>query len=250
MKTIAIIPARMASTRFPNKPLAPLLGLPMIEHIRRRVLLCRSLSNVIVATCDKEIADVVVKNGGTAVMTSDKHERCTDRIAEAAENFNADIVVNVQGDEPLVHPSMIEALVKPFNEDNFLQCTNLMSKIGSLEEFQSPNVVKVVVNNNKDLLYASREAIPSLKKSANSDYTKWKQLGLIAFRSDFLGKFSRLTPTPLEIIESIDMMRAVEHGYRVKMVETKGSLVGVDVPEDVNKAETLLKNDPLLKEYL
>jgi len=249
MKTIAIIPARMAASRFPGKPLAPILGLPMIEHVRRRVMFCSELDDVIVATCDEEIVKVVEDAGGSVVMTSNEHERCTDRIAEAATKMEADIVINIQGDEPLVMPDMIAETFRPLQKDSSLACTNLVSKIENEEEFQNPNAPKVVTNLTGDILYISREPIPS-KKKAPGDYLKLKQLGIIAFSSDFLQVFTRLEPTPLEIIESVDMMRAIEHGYRVKIVETKGKLIGVDIPEDIKRVEKALASDPLVKKYL
>lgn len=250
MKTVAIIPARMAATRFPNKPLAPILGLAMIEHVRRRVSLCADLDDVIVATCDKEIKKVVESSGGSVIMTSDAHERCTDRIAEAAEAVDADIVINVQGDEPLVMPEMMTDVVRPLLDDKKMYCVNLVTRILDSEEFKNPNAPKVVANRYGDLLYISREPIPSLTKTDTDYYIKLKQLGIIAFTSEFLQVFSKLKPTPLEIIESIDMLRAVEHGYSVKIVETKGALIGVDVPADIKRVEELLLSDPLTKSYM
>jgi 3-deoxy-manno-octulosonate cytidylyltransferase (CMP-KDO synthetase) len=249
MKVMAVIPARLAATRFPDKPLFPILGLPMIEHVRRRVSLSPLLSDVIVATCDKKIFDVVSKNGGKAVMTSDRHERCTDRIAEASLGLTADVIVNVQGDEPLFSPSMIEELLAPLQEDPLLPCSNLMTRITDDEEFHSPHTVKVVVDRFNNLLYASREPIPSPKKTDTRDYVRWKQLGIIAFRSDFLQKFCRLPPTPLEEIESVDMNRALEHGYVVRMVPTTARMIGVDTPEQIREVEALLSKDPLFKNY-
>jgi 3-deoxy-manno-octulosonate cytidylyltransferase (CMP-KDO synthetase) len=250
MKIVAIIPARMASTRFPGKPLASILGIPMIEHVRRRVSLCDILDDVIVATCDEAIKKVVKEAGGRVVMTSDVHERCTDRIAEAAILANADIVINVQGDEPLVMPEMMNEVARPLLEDSDLLSVNLVTRIFDSEEFNDPNACKVVTNRFGDLLYISREPIPSRKKADTNDYIKLKQLGIIAFRSDFLQAFTKLEPTPLERIESVDMMRAVEHGYRVKIVETKSRLIGVDVPEDIKRVEEFLATDPLIKKYM
>lgn len=250
MKIVAIIPARMAATRFPGKPLVPIFGLPMIEHVRRRVSMCNDLDEVIVATCDDEIRDVVEAAGGRVIMTADTHERCTDRIAEAATKINADIVINVQGDEPLVMPEMMNKVVQPLLDDEELPSVNLVTKIVDTEEFENPNAPKVVTNRFGDLLYISREPIPSRKKADTDDYIKLKQLGIIAFRSDFLQVFTRLEPTPLEKIESVDMMRAVEHGYRVKIVETKGRLIGVDMPEDIKRVEKLLVADPLMQQYM
>lgn len=250
LSIVVVIPARMAATRFPGKPLASILGLPMIEHVRRRVSLSSLISDCVVATCDKEIKETVEAAGGRVIMTSDHHERCTDRVAEAARELDADIIVNVQGDEPLIFPEMIDTVVKPLLEDASLPSANLVCSITDTEEFNSPNAPKVVINRMGDLLYISRESIPSQKKYHTDNYLKLKQLGVIAFRSDFLEIFSKLEPTPLEMIESVDMNRAVEHGYRVQMVQVKGQLIGVDVPEDVKKVETLLATDPLVKEYL
>ena len=250
MKIVAIIPARMAATRFPGKPLASILGLPMIEHVRRRVALCDILDDVIVATCDEAIKKVVEEAGGRVIMTSDAHERCTDRIAEAAISLNADIVINVQGDEPLVMPEMMDSVIQPLIEEIDLLSVNLVTRIEDSGEFNDPNACKVVTNRFGDLLYISREPIPSRKKFNTDDYIKLKQLGIIAFRSDFLQVFTKLEPTPLEIIESVDMLRAVEHGYRVKIVESKGRLIGVDVPGDIRKVEKILASDPLVKRYM
>ena len=250
MKIVAIIPARMAATRFPGKPLALILGLPMIEHVRRRVSLCDALDNVIVATCDEAIKKVVEEAGGRVIMTSDAHVRCTDRIAEAAISLNADIVINVQGDEPLVMPEMMDSVIQPLIEEIDLLSVNLVTRIEDAEEFNDPNACKVVTNCFGDLLYISREPIPSIKKVDTNYFIKLKQLGIIAFRSDFLQVFTKIEPTPLEIIESVDMMRAVEHGYRVKIVESKGRLIGVDVPGDIRKVEKILASDPLVKRYM
>ncbi len=250
MKIVAIIPARMAATRFQGKPLAPILGLPMIEHVRRRVSMSKSINEVIVATCDEEIKEVVEKAGGRVIMTAASHERCTDRIAEASTKVDTDVVVNVQGDEPLVMPGMMDEVVRPLMDDNELPSVNLVTRIVDLEEFKNPNVSKVVANCFGDLLYISREPIPSGIKAGTDDYIKLKQLGIIAFRSDFLQVFIRLEPTPLEKIESVDMMRAVEHGYRVKIVETKYKMIGVDVPGDIKLVEEVLSSDPLVKKYI
>lgn len=250
MKVVAIIPARMAATRFPNKPLALILGLPMIEHVRRRVSMCADLDEVIVATCDKEIREVVEAAGGKVIMTSDIHERCTDRIAEAAGTIDADVIINVQGDEPLVLPEMMSEVINPFWDDNELPCVNLVTRIVDDDEFEDPNAPKVVTNRFGELLYISREPIPSRKKTENAEYIRLKQLGIISFRSDFLQIFTKLEPTPLEKIESVDMNRAVEHGYRVKIIETKGQMIGVDVPTDIKRVEEILKFDPLVEKYM
>ncbi len=248
MKSIAIIPARMASSRFPGKPLALLRGLPMIEHVRRRVALSRLLTNVVVATCDTEIADVVKNSGGQAVMTADTHKRCTDRIAEAAAGLEGDIIVNVQGDEPLVRPEMLEPLVRTLQEDDTIPCANLMVEIQTDADFKSDNVVKTVVDLEWNALYFSRGPIPS-KRRKGIGQRRFQQLGVIAFRRDFLFKFTVLEPSPLEAAESVDMLRAVEHGYQVRMVLCPFKSIGVDTPEDLTRAQALLDQDDLLPVY-
>lgn len=245
----------MASTRFPGKPLAKILGVPMIGHVYYRTRMSKTLDETYVATCDQEIVDYVKSIGGKAIMTAATHERCTDRIAEATEKIIAatgrevDIVVNVQGDEPMIFPEMIDEVVRPMLEDASLATTNLMAKIKSPGEYEDPNVVKVVVDRNNDALYLSREPIPS-KKKAPGPVPAWKQLGVITFRRDFLFKFNKLEPTPLEIIESVDMLRAMEHGYKVRMVPTEYETFGVDTPQNLQSVEERMKKDPLAGKYL
>ena len=249
-KIAAVIPARMASSRFPGKPLQPILGLSMIEHVRRRVTLCPQVDEIIVATCDQEIMEEVERFGGKAVMTSDRHERCSDRIAEAAEKIDADIIINVQGDMPLIRPETLGPLVAPLLEDNTLSCTDMMGPIEDETEFFSPNVVKVVVDEKGNALYYSREPIPSSKKATQEhSMPRYKQFGVIAFRRKFLIDFSRLHPTPLEKIESVDMLRALEHGIRVQMVSTPYPVVGVDTRADLEKATERMKSDSLFARY-
>jgi 3-deoxy-manno-octulosonate cytidylyltransferase (CMP-KDO synthetase) len=249
LKVVAVIPARMASTRFPGKPLADIQGLPMIEHVRRRVALSPLIHEVVVATCDQKIFAAVAAHGGEAVMTAPTHERCTDRVAEAAASLDADIIINVQGDEPLVQPEMFAPLLAPLTAEPELACANLMAEIRSDEEFTSPNVVKTVCDLKGNALYFSREPIPSVRKDGDLVLQKYKQLGIIAFRCEFLHTFTSLAPTPLEAVESVDMLRAVEHGYQVRMVVTPFQVVGVDTPEDLERARALMKTDELLRAY-
>lgn len=250
MKVIAIIPARMASTRFPGKPFANIYGLPMIEHVRRRVALCPLINDVVVATCDREIFNVVVNNGGKAIMTSNTHERCTDRVAEAFKDLDADIIINVQGDEPMVRPEMFNPLLLPLINEPEIVCTNLMSEITDNSEFNSSDVVKTVFDIRGNAIYFSREPIPSTRKAGQFVFKKYKQLGIIAFRKDFLHRFSTLTATNLEIVESVDMLRAVEHGYKVRMVLSPFQIVGIDTPKDLERVILLMKNDDILPLYL
>ena len=244
MKITAIIPARLGSSRFPGKPLARICGYTMIEHVFRRVRLAQTLSEVVVATCDREIAEEVERFGGCAVMTSNKHERCTDRIQEAADTVGGDIIVNVQGDEPFVTPEMIDLAVAPMLEDPSLVCTNLMARILARETLEDPNEVKVVFDRKFDALYMSREPIPSLKKGGAFDHA-WKQVCVIPFTKSFLRKFSDLEPTPLEVRESVDMMRAIEHGYKVRMIPCETSGLSVDTEEDRAEAEIQMHYNPL-----
>jgi len=247
VKIVTVIPARMGSSRFPGKPLADICGLPMIEHVRRRAELNTQISEVIVATCDQEIYAKVIDYGGKAVMTSETHVRCTDRVAEVAAGIDADVIVNLQGDEPLFMPELLDPLLSPLEDKNVL-CTNLMEKMYDIDEFRSKNAVKVVCNNKNEALYFSRSPIP------HGDYGTiegpYKQLGVIAFRKDFLLKFSSLPPTPLEKAESVDMLRALEHGFQIRMVLSPFISRGVDTPDDLEDVAERMKTDTLyLKKY-
>ena len=248
MKVIGVIPARMGSSRFPGKPLALIHGLPMIEHVYRRSAMSKSLDELYVATCDKEIYDAVEQFGGKAIMTDICHERCTDRVAEAVEGMDIDVVVIIQGDEPLVYPDMIDQAVKAIAEDDSIVCVNLMAEMDNDADFNNPNEVKVVVDNENNALYFSREPIPSNKKYDHA-YARYKQVCIMPFRKDFLVKYNNLKPTPLEIIESVDMLRILEHGYKVKMVPTERNTLSVDTLEDLNKVERIMERDFLMKQY-
>jgi 3-deoxy-manno-octulosonate cytidylyltransferase (CMP-KDO synthetase) len=238
----------MASTRFPGKPLAMIAGLPMVEHVRRRVKLCTLVDDVVVATCDREIVEATETYGGRAVMTASTHERCTDRVAEAAAHETADIIVIVQGDEPLLSPEMLEAVIRPMLNNPELPCTNLISPIAE-EEGENPNLVKVTFDRQMYALYFSREAIPSRKKAGKLPIQRYKQLGIMAFRREFLKTYTQLAPTPLEKIESVDMQRLLEHGYRIKLVPVTSSSIGVDTPQDLEKATERMWADPWLPHY-
>ncbi|KAF0135201.1 MAG: 3-deoxy-manno-octulosonate cytidylyltransferase (CMP-KDO synthetase) [Candidatus Saganbacteria bacterium] len=245
---IGIIPARMASSRFPGKPLASILGVPMLGHVFKRSKLSRILNEVYVATCDQEIANYIQSIGGKAVMTSDKHVRASDRTAECLVKVEAetgkkvDIVVMIQGDEPMIRPEMIDSAVAPLLEDNLIQVVNLMSTLKNRIEQDDPNEVKVVVDQHNFALYFSREPIPSWKKGAKS-LLMLKQVCVIPFRRDFLIKFNRLEPTPLEIAESVDMLRVLEHGYKIKMVMSDHETYSVDNIEDLKKVEKIMRKE-------
>jgi len=251
MKIVAVIPARMGSTRFPGKPLAPILGRPMIEHVYRRTAMCPALDDIFVATCDQQIMDAVNAFGGRAIMTSSSHQRASDRVAEAAENFSADIIVMVQGDEPMTYPQMIESSVAPLrNGDKQIACVNLTARIQTEEEFADPNTIKVVMDADGFAVYMSREPIPTRHIQSFDQLATFKQVCIIPFTADSLQEFMRLPPTPLEVAESIDMLRFIEHGHKVKMVQTAYTTHAVDTTEDLKLVEELLQKDPLTKEYL
>ena len=248
MYVIGIIPARMASSRFPGKPLAKICGMPMIGHVYKRSKLSKTMDEVYIATCDLEIMDYARSIGARAVMTSPTHERASDRAAEAMlkiENelgHRVDIVVMIQGDEPMLHPEMIDESLEPILNDPKINVVNLMSPLKNQIEHEDPNEVKVVTDLNNFALYFSREPIPSRKKGAK-EIPMLKQVCIIPFRRDFLMKFNELEPTPLEIIESVDMMRVLEHGYKVKMVPTNFTTYSVDTKDDLDCVEKCMKEE-------
>jgi len=238
VKAVAIIPARMGSSRFPGKPLAPILGRSMIEHIYRRVERCGEVDEVYVATCDREIADAVEAFGGRAIMTADTHERASDRVADAAQYVDADVIVMVQGDEPMTTPEMVSAALMPF-KDGDVSCVNLIARIDDEAELRDKNAVKVTKDATGRALLFTREPIPGA----------WKQLGIISFTRDALAEFAALEPAALEIAESIDMLRFLEHGRDIYLVETDTRSHAVDTPEDLAAVEKLMLRDPLAASY-
>lgn len=240
MKAVAILPARMGSTRFPGKPLAKLLGKPMIQHVWERVSRAKGLSDVLVATCDDEISRACKAFGAPYVMTSDKHERASDRIAEAAKSVKSDIYVMVQGDEPMTVPAMIEESLAPFS-DSKIACVNLAGRIDNEAEFDDRNCIKVVMDLQGDALCFSREPIPTRRIGPWGSFAAWKQVCVIPFRADALARFAALPPTPLEKAESVDMMRFLEHGVKVRMVPTAHASHAVDTPQDLARVEALMK---------
>jgi len=254
MKAIAIIPARMGSSRFPGKPMKEIHGIPMIGHCYFRTKMCNGIFDTYVATCDREIFDYIESIGGKVVMTSDLHERATDRTAEAMLKIEKiikdtiDVVVMVQGDEPMVVPEMISESLQPLMDDNSVNVVNLMANIDSCKEFEDPNEVKVVVDNFSDAIYFSREPIPSRKKGFDR-VPMLKQVCIIPFRRDYLLKFNNTPETKLEKIESVDMMRIIENGESVRMVMTHAKSFSVDTPEDLLNVEREMENDQLMKLY-
>lgn len=220
-----------------------ILDLPMIEHVRRRALLAKGIGEVVVATCDQAIVDVVTGAGGKAIMTSDAHERCTTRVEEAMNHLDGEIVVIVQGDEPLIMPEAIEQVVAPLQHRADVDCTNLLSKIVDEAGFQDINIVKAATDQAGFIMYFSRAPIPYFRHKA--DCPIFRQMGIMAFRTPFLSKYTALPETPFEQVESVDMLRLLEHGHKILGVPTTYATLGVDHPEDVPKVEHVLQANPV-----
>lgn len=245
MKTVCIIPARMGSSRFFGKPLARLLGHTMIEHVYRRARLAKNIDEIYVATCDHEIAQKVKEFGGLCIMTSDKHMRGTDRVAEAAQLIEADIILNVQGDEPVVDPVSLDAAIMKMKENKDIGCINLTSLITEWDVFIDTNVVKAVQDENNNILYFSRQPIPTCHQC---DFKQAiKQIGIYLFRKDVLLHFYEWGQTPLERAEAVDMMRFLEKGHNIRAVRCK-DMISVDTPEELLRVEEILRRDPVCNE--
>lgn len=254
MNIIAIIPARMSSSRYPGKPLALIHNIPMVGHVAFRTAMSPVLSQTWVATCDPIIKDYCEKAGLNCVMTSDCHTRCSTRTAEAMLKIEeltgskADIVVMVQGDEPMVRPEMIGEAIQPMLDDPSVNVVNLMAEMDTLEEFEDPNEVKVVVDRFNNALYFSREPVPSRKKGSDKVPMR-KQVCIIPFRRDYLLHYNEMPESPLEIYESVDMLRILENGEKVRMAPTAFRTWSVDTPEDLARVERLMSGDGLMAEY-
>ena len=239
MRVVGVIPARYRSKRFDGKALALLGGRPMIRRVYERARQASRLAELVVATDDERIADVIRSIGGKALMTSPDHPSGTDRVAEAAAAIEADVVVNIQGDEPFISGKAIDQAVEPFLERDDLRMSTLMRAIESEEMLRDPNVVKVVVDGEGFALYFSRSPIPFARRGER--FQAWEHIGLYAYRKDFLLAFARLAPTELEYTEGLEQLRALEHGYRILAVATTHHVgVSVDTPADLAKAETYL----------
>lgn len=243
MKAIGVIPARWGATRFEGKVLANLLGTPMIQHVWENAKKARTLDDLIVACDDERILKAVEGFGGKAIYTSPDQPSGTDRLAEVVNAMDVDIVVNIQGDEPLIKPIMIDNLVMALQEEKIAQMATIIKKIDDDSELTNSNVVKVVVDKNGYALYFSRYSIP-YNRTSEKDHGKrpvyYKHIGLYAFTKDFLFTFKKLPHSSLENAEKLEQLRALEYGYKIKVVETKFDTVGVDRPEDLKRAEEAL----------
>lgn len=239
-RVLGVIPARMGSSRFAGKPLAKIGSRTMIEHVYRGTAACRLLNDVVIATCDLEIARAAESFGARAVMTAASHERATERVAEVSAADAADIVVMVQGDEPMIQPGMVDAAISPLLSDSSVSCVNLTAPIRSEDEVRDPNTIKVVMSRSGRAIYFSRSPIPTLDGCGFASTRWFKQVCVIAFRSDALSRFVKLPTGDLEKAESIDMLRFLENGIEVQMVPTEVVTHAVDTPQDLERVASLM----------
>ena len=243
MNVIGIIPARYGSTRLEAKALADIAGKPMIQHIYERAKAASIIDDVIVATDDERIKNIVEKFGGKAVFTAKEHSSGTERVAEAVFDLDVKIVINIQGDEPLIHTAMINDVAYALLENSDLVMATLKREINNPLEFNNPNVVKVVTDKNGFALYFSRSPLPNITRDKQAIALKlYKHIGIYAYTKDFLLTFKGLKPSRLEQAESLEQLRALEHGYRIKVIETKHDSIGVDTAEDLEKVKKIMEH--------
>ena len=240
MKVLCVIPARYASTRLPGKPLLDIAGKPMVVRVYERASQAARVSDTLVATDDERIRAAVERSGGKAMLTRADHPTGTDRLAEVAAAFpDVDLIVNVQGDEPLIEPALIDELIAQFEGEPELAMATVKTEIEDEAERANPNNVKVVCDKEGYALYFSRSLLPYPRKGGCPVY---KHIGIYAYRRDFLLAYAKMQPTPLEQAESLEQLRALENGYRIKVVETKARFVGVDTAEDLAKVNEIYRD--------
>ena len=239
MNVLCVIPARYASTRLPGKPLKDIAGKPMICRVYERASKASRVAAAIVATDDSRIYEAVVQHGGKAVMTREDHPTGTDRLAEVAEKYqDVDLIINVQGDEPLIEPALIDELAAAFDGDADLQMATVCTEITDEDEQQNPNNVKVVMDKQGYALYFSRSLLPYPRHEGTPVY---KHIGIYAYKRDFLLAYAKMAETPLEHAESLEQLRALENGYRIKVIKTPYRFVGVDTAEDLEKVNAIYR---------
>lgn len=243
MDVVAVIPARYASSRFPGKPLAMIMGKTMIERVYLRVSACPQVNHVCVATDDARIVQAVEAFGGRAILTSPDHPSGTDRVAEAAGRVAGDLILNVQGDEPLIEPEMLSMALEPLMADSSIPMATLKTLLTDPQEWTSPNVVKVVTDMRGFALYFSRAPIPFVRDGQGEPAARFKHIGLYAYQREALIRLAKLPATPLERAEKLEQLRALEHGYRIAVPTTERSSVGVDTPEDLARVLKVLERD-------
>lgn len=243
MKFLGVIPSRYASTRLEGKPLKDICGHTMIEWVYKRTKLS-NLDEVVVATDDERIYKEVERFGGKAILTSKEHENGTSRIAEVCTKYeDYDVIVNVQGDEPLIEPEMINSIINSFKEDDTISMSTLKYKIDTMEEIENPNYVKVITDKKGYALYFSRSVIPYPRKLDIQNY--YKHVGIYGYKRDFVVEYAKMEPTPLELSESLEQLRALENGYRIKVMETPYKIIGVDTQEELEKVREYIEENGL-----
>ncbi|NIA15824.1 MAG: 3-deoxy-manno-octulosonate cytidylyltransferase [Nitrospiraceae bacterium] len=243
-KVLTIIPARFASTRFPGKIIAPLAGKPLVVHTYERALQARLVSDVVIATDAQEVAEAVRPFGANVVMTRPDHPSGTDRIAEVAANTDADIIVNVQGDEPLIDPNTIDATIRPLLDEPGLPMATVRHQITDPDKIADPNIVKVIADASGHAIYFSRTPIPYIRDEADraaNPACYWQHIGLYVYRRDFLLEYAQMPQTPLEQLEKLEQLRVIENGYSIAVVGTEYTCVGVDTPEDLELVRSMLE---------
>ena len=245
MQTIGVIPARYESTRFPGKPLADILGKSMIQRVYEQASAASLLDEVIVATDDERIFSAVSMFGGKVVMTSKEAANGTERIAEVAQNLDASLIVNIQGDEPVINPEAINQLINVMKDETVAPVGTLVKSVKNYEILTNPNIPKVVVDNNFYAIYFSRSAIPFYRD--NDDQKKWihnfnyyQHIGLYIYKRDFLVEFVKWSPSKLEKAEQLEQLRILENGFKIKVAETESNSISVDIPEDIKKVKQYL----------
>lgn len=243
-RIVGMIPARLGSTRFPEKVLAPILGKPMLWWVWKEAKKVKCLSEVYIATDSKKIFEVVEKFGGKPVMTSKKHKSGTDRIAEAVKGIKADIVVNIQGDEPLIKAAMIARAAGPLLKDAGLRMSTLVYRSADKKLLKDGNIVKVAVDKNGYALYFSRAVIPSLERAVSFEYF-FKHIGVYVYRKDFLLKYVKMKQTRMEKIEKLEQLRVLENGFKIKTVETPFDTLPVDTKQELARVIKIIKKGGL-----
>ena len=240
---LAVIPARFGSSRLPGKPLASIAGRPMIQHVMERVRGAQLVSSILVATDDERILKAVEAFGGKAIITRSDHRTGTDRVAEVAAHVFADVYINIQGDEPLIDPGIIDAVIAAMLEDDSIQIATPCAAITQPKEIMDPNVVKVARDFDSNGLYFSRAPIPWVRDTgATVAAQHWKHIGLYGFVRDALLEFPTLPPGELERVEQLEQLRWLENGFRIRVVETEYDAVSVDVPADIERVEKILRD--------
>ncbi|MBI2095488.1 MAG: 3-deoxy-manno-octulosonate cytidylyltransferase [Candidatus Omnitrophica bacterium] len=243
MEAVGIIPARYGATRFEGKVLKDLCGKPVIQHVYERAKKAKLLDDLIVAADDDRIIQAVQGFGGRVVFTSKSHSTGTDRLTEVVNEMDVKIVVNIQGDEPLISPLIIDDLVRAMQDDPSVAMATVVKKSYSEEEFKSPDVVKAVIDQKNFALYFSRSPVPTLLRPADKQAFFYKHIGIYAYNKDFLFTFKKLPASYLETHERLEQLRALENGYKIKAIETPLETVGVDTPEDLALAKSLLEKE-------